>query len=111
MSKAVPNVPPNNIGAKVENPRKEFFVRMNRDDLDIVGPLSYAHANAQARFLSKKEDGIGLSEIFVKVGERDGDPILAQSVTRVVAIYARGKLILTGNTAEYHSKVGLPVAP
>ena len=39
-----------NVGSSVGEPRREFFVRI--DPNDLVGPLAFQHANARARFLS-----------------------------------------------------------
>jgi hypothetical protein len=100
-------IPKNNPGASIGDPRQEFYVREDKNDA-LFGPLTYQHANAQARELSEDEDKSGLAEIVTYVGARPGDPVGNATELRVVYMYIRGKQTLGGRTAQFHSDRQLP---
>ncbi len=94
-----------NPGSSIGEPRTEFFVRKNPNDLDLVGPLTFQHANAQARFLSKSEDNeTGVAEVITFVGARPGDALKSPPTTFVVFLYVRGRLTMGGRVAAFNSK-------
>ena len=94
------NTLPNNIGASEGEARKEYYIRELPTD-PLFGPLTYQHANAQARLASKEND-TGVIELVTIVGERPSDP---KGIVRtfIVGRYVRGRLTLGGRVAEYNS--------
>ena len=105
----VPNTPPGNIGALLTDPRQEFYVREDKNDV-LDGPFTFRVANARARELSEDEEKSGLSQVVTFVGsdDRGGDPIKKPSELHVVFMYIRGKRTLGGRTATFHSDRELP---
>tara|TARA_R100001244_G_scaffold36778_2_gene33629 strand:- start:6116 stop:6421 length:306 start_codon:yes stop_codon:yes gene_type:complete len=96
-----------NVGASSGDPRREFWVRENKDDT-LVGPFTLFEADTHARYLSQLDDKSGLAEVATYVGDRPGDPARAHLALFVVYMFIRGKKTLGGRTAAYHSKEGLP---
>ena len=86
---------------------KDFYVRETASDA-LFGPLTFQHAEMYARLMSKENDS-GLAEVVTLVGSREGDPAISPAIF-VSYIYVRGKCVLGGKTANYHSKKGLPFA-
>ncbi len=94
-----------NVGSSVGEPNKDYFVRINPNDTQLVGPLTFAQANAHARFLSREESNtFGTAEVITSVGTRGGDPIQETPVLFVKFLYIRGRLTLGGRAAEFNSK-------
>lgn len=85
----------------------DWFVRESRDD-ELFGPMSYRHANDYARHLSSLEDRSGLAEVVRVMSTSNGDPSRRSNSTFVVHMYIRGKLVLSGRAAQYHSDNRLP---
>jgi len=106
----VSNVPPNNIGSLLGDPRREWYVRENSQD-PLFGPLSFAEADRHCRYLSQLEDRSGLAELVTYVADtsRGGDPARLSPKPRlfVAFIYIKGKRTLGGRTAQFHSDRGL----
>jgi hypothetical protein len=107
----VSNVPPNNIGSLISDPRREWYVRENAQD-PLHGPLSFTVADKHARWISSLEDRSGLAEVvtFVSNTSRGGDPSRPNPNPRlfVVFLYIEGKRTLGGRAAQFHSDRGLP---
>lgn len=100
MAEGTNNTLPNNIGSSEGDARKEFYIRELPTD-PLFGPLTYQHANKQARDISK-ENTTGVIELVTIVGSRPSDP---KSITRtfIVARYVRGRKTLGGRVAEFNS--------
>lgn len=97
----------NNPGSSETEPRTEWYYREKPGE-EIHGPLTFQHAEAGARELSENEELSGLAEILTYVGSRAGDPVKDTPELRVVYMYVRGKRVLAGRAAQYHSDNGLP---
>lgn len=95
-----------NIGSSTGTPRKEYFVREDKDD-SLFGPLDFRVADKHARHLSENNDS-GLAEVVTRVGDRPGDPARVPDTVKVVFLYVRGKKTLGGRSAQYHSDNNLP---
>jgi len=96
------NIPPNNIGSLIGDPRREWWVRMDPTD-PLYGPLSFRDADKAARFLSAEGNPDGKAEIVTFLGDRSGDPLLDEAVLFVAFMYDFGKRSLAGRMAEYNS--------
>lgn len=104
-------VPPNNIGALVGDPRREWWVRKDENDV-WFGPLSYRDANYQARRMTVDVDEtiseIKYAQVGTILGTRGGDPNVDPDMF-VAYLYANGKQYLGGRMAEYNKdKVPVP---
>lgn len=84
-----------------------FYYRETKDDA-LVGPMSYPQAIAGARYLSLDEERSGLAEICTYVGNRPQDPVIDPPILKVIHMFIRGKLTLSGHTAQYHADNNLP---
>jgi hypothetical protein len=84
-----------------------YYYRENRD-AELVGPMPFWQATRGAFFLSMDKEKSGISEIVTIRGDRPGDPARAPRRLFVVRMYIRGKLVLKGRTAQYHSDNRLP---
>jgi hypothetical protein len=97
-------VPPNNIGALVGDPRREWWVRKDEND-PWFGPLSYRDANSQARRMTMDVDEtiaeIKYAQVGTILGTRGGDPNVDPDMF-VAYLYANGKQYLGGRMAEYN---------
>lgn len=103
-----PSVPGGNVGALITEPRREWWVRENKND-PLFGPLSFRDADKHARFLSQVEEKSGLAEVVTFLGTRGGDPSSCDPSTLFVAfLYIEGKRTLGGRMAQFHSDRELP---
>lgn len=93
MVKAVPVIPDYTLSSVPKN----YYVRENKDDINLSPALNFTVALDYARKFSMDNDS-GLAEIITLELE-------------VVVLFRRGKMLLTGPVAAYVSKNGLPPAP
>ena len=100
-------VPPNNTGTSFGSPRREYFVREDKNDV-LFGPLDFVQADRNARALSNDETKSGLAQVVILLGSRGGDPVKTPTELKVVFMYIRGRRTLGGRTAQFHSDRELP---
>lgn len=86
-----------------------YYVRENKDDTNLSPALTFTVAIDYARKFSFDNDS-GLAEVFTYVGTRDGDSENTPVHLEVVALFRRGKMLLTGSVANFVSSKGLPPA-
>jgi len=100
----VVEVPINNPGALVGDPRREWWVRKDESD-PWFGPLSYRDANSQARRMTMDVDEtiseIKYAQVGTILGTRGGDPNVDPNMF-VAYMYANGKQYLGGRMAEFN---------
>lgn len=96
MVKAIPvlNV---NAGSKwVVGPTIAWYIRENKDS-SLSGPYDWRSSDAQARYLSKTNVS-GLAETAIYL---DGQ-------LKVIGMYMRGRKLLQGQDAQWHSDHKIP---
>jgi hypothetical protein len=91
---ANPNV---NTNSGYGPPTTAWYVRVDKDDTDLFGPLTWRDANIYARYQSKHNES-GLSEIVTYV----------EGNIMVVCMMIRGRKTLNGKAARYSSARGIP---
>lgn len=92
-----PNV---NINSGYGPPTKAWYVRDNRDDTNLFGPVTLTDADAVARYQSK-HNNLGLAEVVIIRGGK----IL------VVSMFIRGRKTAYGRKAQFLSDNRLPPTP
>jgi len=98
------DIPSNNVGALVGDPRREWWVRRDESE-PWFGPLSYRDANSQARRMTMDVDEtiseIKYAQVGTILGSRGGDPNVDPNMF-VAYLYANGKQYLGGRMAEFN---------
>lgn len=103
MAKAIPVIP-NHDNDQIS---LDYYIRENKDDVNISPAMSLYDAVKQARKASEIND-YGLMEVITYLGTRDGDPKFTPESIRVVYIFRRGKLLLSGTPAQIASEKMIP---
>lgn len=83
----------------------DWYVRL-KDGSQLIGPMTFQEADAQARFWSNPERE-KRTELVTFLGARGGDPVTIPAKLCVKYLYIYGKRTMGGRVATFHSKNGL----